>query len=246
MNATELYRAGRLDDAIQALGAALRNDPADVQRRSFLFELLCFAGEYDRAEKQLDILAGGGPQAEIGTLVYRGALHAERTRQEMFTSGRLPESGREARAVRGTLNGLSFEALADADPRLGARLEVLAGGQYLWIPLEHIESIRMEPPRQLRDLLWAPAIVRTGPSFRGVELGEVLVPVLTPLAWRHADDAVRLGRVTEWESLGDGAEAPAGQKLFLVDGEELPILEVRELLITPLDATQDPISNVLP
>lgn len=245
MNATELYRAGRLDEAIQALGAALRDDPADAQRRTFLFELLCFAGQYDRAEKQLEILADAGPDAEIGTLVYRGALNAERTRQEMFAGDRLPEGGRLPQPVSGTLNGQVFDSLTDADPRIGARLEVLAAGQYLWIPLQHIESIRMEPPRQLRDLLWAPAIVRTGPSFHGMELGEVLIPVLTPLAWRHADSAARLGRVTEWEALDDGSEVPLGQKLFIVDGEEVPVLELRELTITPIPAVPEQVSNVV-
>lgn len=244
MNATELYRAGRLDEAIQALGAALRDNPADAQRRTFLFELLCFAGQYDRAEKQLDILADGGPEAEIGTLVYRGALNAERTRQQMFESDRLPEGGPPVEPVSGTVDGKAFETLTDADPRIGARLEVLAAGQYLWIPLEHIESIRMEPPRQLRDLLWAPALVRTGPAFRGMELGEVLIPVLAPLSWRHADAEVRLGRLTEWEVLDDGTEVPVGQKLYLVDGEEVPILEIRELIITPVAAHQEQVPNV--
>jgi protein involved in temperature-dependent protein secretion len=47
-----------------------------------------------------------------------------------------------------------------------------------------------------------------------------------------------LGRVTTWEELADGAQAPVGQKLLLVDDEEFPILEVRELEITttPTDA----------
>jgi type VI secretion system protein ImpE len=246
MNATELYRAGRLGEAIQALGAALRDDPADVQRRTFLFELLCFAGEFDRAEKQLDILAGGGPEAEIGTLVYRGALNAERTRQEMFAEDRLPEGGPVPRPVGGTLNGQPFTSLVDADPRIGGRLELFAAGQYMWIPLQHVESIRMEPPRQLRDLLWAPALVRTGPAFDGLELGEVLIPVLSPLAGRHSDPEVRLGRVTEWEALDDGTEIPVGQKLFLADGEEVPLLELRELIIVPTPAPQaEEVSNVV-
>ena len=77
MNATELYRAGRLKEAVQALGAELRDNPADAKRRTFLFELLSFAGEYERALKQLDILAQQGPQAEMGTLVYRAAVQAE-------------------------------------------------------------------------------------------------------------------------------------------------------------------------
>jgi len=74
MNATELYRAGRLQEAVQALGAELRDNPADAKRRTFLFELLTFSGEYGRALKQLDILAQQGPQAEMGTLVYIGCM----------------------------------------------------------------------------------------------------------------------------------------------------------------------------
>jgi len=61
--------------------------------------------------------------------------------------------------------------------------------------------------------------------------GQVLLPAMTALAWTHADDAVRLGRVTEWEELEDGEEAPIGQKLLFVDDKVFPFLEVRELVI---------------
>jgi type VI secretion system protein ImpE len=229
-NPNDLYRAGKLDDAIQALGASLRDNPTDTQRRTFLFELLCFAGEYDRAEKQLDVLAQGGKNAMLGTLVYQGALHAERTRHDMFRTASYPR-GTPARPVAGTINGQPFTSLTDADPRIGARLEVYAAGQYTWIPFEHLVSIRMEAPKRLRDLLWAPAIVRPGAGFKNYDLGEVLIPVLAPLSSQHADREVRLGRVTEWEELPDGEQAPVGQKLWLIDGEEFPLLEVRELEI---------------
>ncbi|MBA4156458.1 MAG: tetratricopeptide repeat protein [Gemmatimonadetes bacterium] len=236
MNAAELYRAGRLDEAIEVLDVALRKDPTDVQRRTFLFELLCFAGKYDRAEKQLGVLAQSGKDAELGTLLYRSALHAERTRQEMFRTGELPLGGVTPRSVAGTLNGEPFEALLDADPRIGARLELFVAGQYTWLPFEHIESISLQPPKRLRDLLWAPAIVRPAPAFQQLELGEVLIPALTPLAWQHPEGDVRLGRVTEWEILDDERQTPVGQKLLLVDDEEFPILDVRELVITPVAA----------
>ena len=118
MNATELYQAGRLDEAIQALGAGLRSDPTDTRRRTFLFELLCFAGEYDRAEKHLDVLASSGKEADMGALLYRSALHAERTRQLMFMSGETLSRGKTPDPVAGTLNGHSFQSLTDADPRI--------------------------------------------------------------------------------------------------------------------------------
>jgi type VI secretion system protein ImpE len=232
MNATELYQAGRLDEAIAALGDALRGDPTDVRRRTFLFELLCFAGELDRAEKHLDILSSRGKDAELGALLYRSALHAERTRRGVFDPGGMPPSTAEPRKVKGTLNGEPFASMTDADPRVGARLEIFAAGQYTWLPLEQIATVSVQPPKRLRDLLWVPAIVRTSPDFLGVELGEVLLPVLSPGAHAHADPEVRLGRVTDVVSLDDGRMIPVGQKLFLVDDQEIPILEVRELVIT--------------
>ena len=64
MNARELYQAGQLTEAVQALGAEIRENPTDTKRRTFLFELLSFAGDYDRALKQLDILAQQGPAPE--------------------------------------------------------------------------------------------------------------------------------------------------------------------------------------
>lgn len=232
MNAQELFRAGRLNEAIDALGVELRDSPTDAQRRIFLFELLCFAGNYARAEKQLDVLAQKGADAAMGTLLYRSALHAEQTRQGMFLEGTYP-TGQSPRTVNGTLNGQPFQSLTDGDPRIGPRLEIFAAGQYTWIPLEQIASVRLGQPKRLRDLLWAPAQVRTSSEFRGIELGEVLLPALAPLSWNHDDDEVRLGRRTEWQAVGADAEAPIGQKLFLVDDQEFPLLELRELDIIP-------------
>lgn len=231
MNAAELYQKGRLDEAIEALGAALRDDPGDTRRRTFLFELLCFAGNYDRAEKQLDMLAREGKDAELGALLYRGAIHAERLRQQMFEPGGMPPSTGPAPLVAGTLNGIPFSSLEDGDPRIGARLELFVAGQYTWLPLSHVASLTIEPPKRLRDLLWTPVVVRAAAGAEDMELGEVLMPVLTPAAWKHPDPLVRLGRVTEVEDLADGNAAPVGQKLFLMDGGEVPLLEIRELLI---------------
>ena len=90
MNPHELYRAGRLTDAIKALSAELRDNPTDAKRRTFLFELLCFAGEYDRADKQLEVLGQAGPTSEMGVLLYRSALYAERQRQDLFRGVTFP------------------------------------------------------------------------------------------------------------------------------------------------------------
>ena len=137
-----------------------------------------------------------------------------------------------ARQFAGTLNGQPFESIVDADPRIGPRLELFAAGSYMWIPFEHIESIELQAPSKLRDLLWIPALVRTGPSFKDTELGEVLIPVQYPKSFAHENDNVRLGRETHWQEVEGGEPIPVGQKLFLVDGEEFPLLEVRKIEFT--------------
>ncbi|MBX9855769.1 MAG: virulence protein SciE type [Gemmatimonadaceae bacterium] len=228
MSVQSLFAAGRLKDAIDALGQELRSHPTDPARRAFLFELCSFAGEWDKAGRQLDVIAQGGEKAEAGTLLYRAAIMAERVREHMFDTGDFP-TGPAPEPVTGTLNGQPFSSIRDADPRIGARLEVMAGGRYLWIPFAHLAGVTMEPPARLRDLHWAPAHVAVGPGLRDQELGEVLLPALTPAAWRHSDDEIRLGRATDWDELPDGEFVPVGQKVLLVDDRHVPLLDVREL-----------------
>jgi type VI secretion system protein ImpE len=228
MDGLSYYRDGQLQLAITALGDELKKQPLDAKRRTFLFELLCFAGEYDRASKQLDILSDASKEATAGALLYRSALHAEKTRQEMFAKNELP-LGTTHPAPSGTLNGEEFTTLEDADPRIGAHLEAFIAGSYTWIPLAYVESVEMQPPKKLRDLLWAPAILHTTEDFRLQDLGEVLIPVLAPLSWKHPDDAVRLGRASAWEEDEKYGAVPFGQKLLMCGEEEVPLLELRNL-----------------
>lgn len=233
MSVQQLFQAGRLDDAIQALNAEVRDNPTDAKRRTFLFELLCFSGDFARAEKQLDILGSDGRNAEMGALLYHAALHAERTRHDLFSKKQFPTP--KNAAANGQLsvkiNGKPFLNLKDGDPRIGTNLEVFAAGSYMWIPFSLLTSIEIDPPKRLRDLLWLPARVRTSDKYEDRELGEVLLPVLTPFAGQSSDPAVRLGRATVWEESEDGEEVPVGQKILLADDEEWPILELRNVQI---------------
>lgn len=231
MNVQQLFQSGQLDEAVKALTAEVRDDPSDSKRRTFLFELLCFVGDYSRAEKQLEVLSQGGPQSEMGALFYRGALAAEKTRHEMFEKQDYPKPVADAAAphVTGTINGKTFHNLGDSDPRVGANLEVFVAGRYMWIPFSLLSSIHISPPKRLRDLLWLPAVVRPSAAFQGRELGEVLLPVLNPFSWRSADPAIRLGRATAWEQDGSEEAVPKGQKVILADDEEWPLLELRDI-----------------
>ena len=238
MTTNEYLRAGKLEEAIQSLNEQVRLDPLDVKTRTSLFELLCFSGEYDRAEKQLEVLAQNGRNAELGTLLYRAALHAERVRQDLFGKQEypMPKKHDGAGQILFSINGAAYHSLIDGDPRIGPNLEVFAAGSYLWIPFAMLNSIEVAPPKRLRDLLWLPARVRTSDKYEERELGEVLLPVLTPFAWQHPDRAVRLGHTTAWEETSNGEVLPHGQKILLADGEEWPLLELRNVQITTAQA----------
>src|SRR5258705_4901662 len=91
MNAQELYRAGNLADAIRAQTDEVRAHPADVERRSFLAELLCIAGNLERADKQLETLEQQSPKSATSIALLRQLIRAETTRREVHASGRAPE-----------------------------------------------------------------------------------------------------------------------------------------------------------
>lgn len=223
------YQMGELNQAVTALGEELRSNPLDSQRRTFLFELLCFAGEYDRAEKQLDVLANQAQgSASAGLLAYRSALHAQRTREAMFRAGSYPLARSEP-GGSGSCNGTPFGVFEDTDPRIAENLELFVAGSYTWVPLRFVQALSIEEPAHLRDLLWARGRITLVPDAPFQEMGEVFLPVLTPLAHKHPDGAVRLGRATVWAGRENGEQIPEGQKLFQVDDEELPFLDVRSI-----------------
>jgi type VI secretion system protein ImpE len=125
MTAKQLLDAAKVSAASNVLAARLRDYPTDTACRSSLFEMLCFSGQFDRAEKQLSLLAGGGKEAEMGAVLYYSALHAEKTRHELFRKQDFPSSP-VGPAPSGKLNGQQFKSIRDIDPVLGERLEVFA------------------------------------------------------------------------------------------------------------------------
>lgn len=231
MGVHELLSAGKLQEAIQSLGTELRDQPDDSRRRTFLFELLCFAGDYSRAEKHLSLLSDASPDAAMGALMYRSALSAERKRQAFFENRQYENLPPLPKWRPGTLNGEKFRCIEDIDPRIGPRLEVFIAGEYVWLPFAHIGSLTVGTPRYLRDLLWASASITAGPAMEGKDFGEVLMPNLYAFSSIHPRDEVKLGRETDWILAPvDPLEIPYGQKLFILDEERsIPILEVRSL-----------------
>ncbi len=261
MSAADDFQAGRLREAVAAQTEAVRQHPDDPARRVFLAELLCFAGDLPRADKQLDATAHLNPKLTPGISLLRNLIRAEQARQQFYSDGRLPEfleepspvfrlhleasiclregkpadasallAQAEAQRVRvsGTCDGTPFQGLRDLDDLTAPVLEVLAtNGNYYWIPIERVERVQCEAPRQPRDLLWrrAQLAVSGGPD------GEVYLPTLYAGAAAETDDGLRLGRRTDWRG-GDGAPVRGvGQRMLLVGGEARSILELRDLTV---------------
>jgi len=224
--AVGLFNEGRLTAAIDALGAALRVHPEDRRSRTFLFELLCFQGDHDRATACLDALCAlDSTMVEAGS-GYRSALMAQRARRTAWDSDTPPAGG--TLPVEGLLNGTRFHAISDADPRIGSKLETIIGGRYCLLPLVHLRKVQAEPPERLRDLFWIHASVWTGPEL-GDERLDVLLPAMAVGTEGSENEGVRLGRGTEWAVDRRGWDVCLGPKYLRCDDQEVPLLEVRSL-----------------
>jgi len=258
MNAGESFRAGRLREAIEAQGQEVKAHPGDPARRLFLFELLAFAGDLDRARKQADAIRHDDVALDAAVATYGALIEAERARRTLFLEGRPPaflaeppahvrlrlaavaalragrpaeaaaalaEANGAAPAVRGRLNGRPVDSLRDADDLFGTVLEVQAHGEYYWVPLEQVGSLAMNPPQYPRDLLWVRARLEAAGTA-----GEVFLPALYPGSHAGPDDALRLGRLTDWKGPegGGGPALGVGARVFWADDDEVGLLEWRE------------------
>jgi type VI secretion system protein ImpE len=258
MNAHELFKSGNLSSAIEAQTDEVRAAPGDQDKRLFLFELLAFAGDLDRAQRAIDALHYDDLQTEAARQGYRQLLDAERKRRQTFAQltppaffestpehattrlaalqelrgGRpaeavalLQKADQQVPAVQGVCNDRPFQGLRDGDDCLGSVLEVMARGNYYWVPFEQIQSLKMNPPRFPRDLLWAPAHL----EMRAAGAGEVFLPALYPGSHEATEPAAKLGRRTDWREGGPGPVTGIGAKTFLVGDEAMSILEWRQL-----------------
>jgi type VI secretion system protein ImpE len=214
---TQLNTAAELDTA--ALGMA------QMYRTALECEALrsqVFAG-------QRMPLIFGEPENWIALLVQAlGHL----VRGELDQAAALREQAYDqAPATSGTVDGQSFEWIADADSRLGPILEAIVNGRYYWIPFHRIQSIVVEAPVDLRDVVWLPA------HFTWSNGGELvgLIPSRYPGSEHSDEPAIRLARKTVWQQAGEAAAIGLGQRMLATDGGELALLDVRRIdLMAPL------------
>jgi type VI secretion system protein ImpE len=263
--AEDSFRQGDLPACLAALQGEVRRRPDDPRQRVFLVQVLMLLGQWERALNQLGVLqeldAGSLPMVHS----YGAAIQCERFRAGVFRGERSPlllgepepwmaemiqavgllskghaaeaaamrsSALERAPAIPGTLNDARFEWLMDADSRLGPLLEVNLQGGYYWVPLHRVREIRIEPPADIRDFVWIPA------QFTWANGGEAvgLIPTRYPGSETSTDDSIRLARKTEWLSASDDSAIGLGQRLFVTDQVEVPLLEVRSIKLEPQPA----------
>jgi type VI secretion system protein ImpE len=261
MSAAEAkLRAGDLSGCLDDLQGDVRRDPGNLRLRVFLAQLLMVTGEWDRAVTQLSLVGEMDASALPMVHTYGSAMQCERLRRSVFRGERSPlvfgdpepwiaaliealallGQGRteQANSLRqqaleaapttaGTVNGTQFDWIADADSRLGPVLELVLNGSYYWLPVHRVRRITIEAPADLRDFVWLPA------QFTWENGGEAmgLIPTRYVDSEDAADDALRLARKTEWRPIGEEAFSGIGQRVLATSAVEVPLLEVRELVL---------------
>ena len=91
MNASDLFKAGKLHEAIDAQTQEVKSHPTDHGKRLFLFELLAFAGNLDRARRQIEVVNYGEVELDTAVVAYRKILDAEHARRRLFREGLAPQ-----------------------------------------------------------------------------------------------------------------------------------------------------------
>lgn len=262
MNATELFESGKLQEAIEAQIREVKASPGNREARLFLFELLSFAGDIDRAEKQIGLIKYDDLRLQTAVEWYKALIAAERLRRQCFEEGLSPEfltqppehllirmealnrlredkpdeakvlldeANQRTPSVQGELNGKSFDMLRDWDDVCSSFLEVMAHGKYCWLPFEHIHEMTMKAPSAPRDLIWPLVRVRV----KEVGAIQVFVSAMYFGSWQQEDDLIKFGRVSDWKEYSNGLVQGLGSRLFLVGEDDIPLLDWRELKITP-------------
>jgi type VI secretion system protein ImpE len=234
-----LSAMGQWERALDQLNIAAQLDPsalamAQMYREALRCELLraeVFAGK--RSPMVL-----GQPEQWLALLIESTLMAG---RGQAAQAAELRVSAFDAAPTSpGSIDGVAFDWIADADMRLGPVLEAILNGRYYWIPFSRIRRIDIEKPEDLRDLVWLPA------HFEFANGGEAVgvIPTRYPGSEMSEDSTVCLARKTVWQEISRGVFHGLGQRLLATDQGEYPMMDVRSIQLTASVSTADPAAEV--
>ncbi len=249
---------GNLSAAVESALGLVKSNPTVYAARAFLFELSLFSGDWDRADRQLDVIGHQDANAAIGSLIYRQNLSAERDRIKFYSEGLRPETPetptpyvedlfkandliREGKTAEArelldkvederpafpcTINGEDFSDIRDYNEPTMCVFEAIVKDSYVWLPFESVKSIQFLERKSLRDIYWPQAEFELTNGTKG----ELFLSSLYVNTWKNSDDQIRLGRSVDWREAGDDIFIGEGTRIFTMDGEDKPILDITSI-----------------
>ncbi|RKT46288.1 type VI secretion system accessory protein TagJ [Thiocapsa rosea] len=219
---------GQWDRALSQLNVAGELDAGTLAMVSTYRDLLsCEALRAQVFAGERDPLVLGEP-AQWVALLFQALRLAAQGRVEH--SQALRERALEAApASSGRIDGEPFIWIADADGRLGPMLEIILEGRYSWVPFQHLRTLVLEEPTDLRDLVWAPAHITWANGGEAV----AFVPSRYPGSESSPDPRIRLARLTEWTEQGGELFTGLGQRMLTTDAGDYSLLATRRIEIDP-------------
>ena len=257
---TTLLASNDVAGTLQALKSEVRKGPRDPRLRTFLFQLFCITGEWDRALTQLQVVRDLDPAADPMVKTYQAAIRCEILREKVFRGERSPTVFGDP----GDWVPLLIEAnrlLATGEPGRAADLRDAAFGLAPTASVL-IEGVRSDwvadaDPRLGPIVeaviegryMWVPfarvKYVRVEPPadlrdqvwmparFTWTNDGEVvaLIPTRYPGSATSSDPLIQLARKTDWTELDENWSLPIGQRMLATDGGETALMDLRLLTL---------------
>jgi type VI secretion system protein ImpE len=215
---------GVWDRALTQLNVAGELDPAALPMvQTYRAALQCEALRVEVFGGKRAPLIFGEPTGWLALLIE--ALRLDASGDVAAATAARDKALNDAPATSGTVNGEPFEWFADADSRLGPTLEVVLNGRYYWIPFFRIKRIEIEPPSDLRDRVWMPAIFTWANDGQAVGL----IPARYVGTLVEKNSALWLAQLTEWVGGDEERARPVGQRMFASDANDYALFDVRVL-----------------
>jgi len=259
--ARERLREGNVQQALDQLKQDVRKAPRDPRLRTFLFQMFCITGEWDRALTQLTVAHELDPSTQAMMQTYQSAIRCEVLREKVFRGERTPtvfgdpgewvplliEANRLLAAGQGEeaarLRDRAFEAAPAAEAVLnGVACQWVADADPRLGPVIEavVEGKYMWIP--FHRVKWLnvdpPADLRDQvwmpAKFTWSNDGEAvaLIPTRYPGSATAADPAIQLARRTEWIDIDAHWSLPIGQRVLVTDLDETALMDVRKLSLT--------------
>ncbi|MEZ5428865.1 MAG: type VI secretion system accessory protein TagJ [Pyrinomonadaceae bacterium] len=256
--AKALLDAGDLNGAIEIALHTVKSSPTDITARTFLFELSCFAGNWERAGKQLDVIGQQSVDAMVGAQIYKQNLKAEQDRLLYFSEGVMPECLLTppkyvekllvvSNYIRNDKLSEARQVLDEAENERPAFSGKLNGEEFSdFRDCNDLTSSVFEAIVK-GSYTWLPfeqvqrikvLETKTLRDFYWMQAevemvngtkGEMFLPSLYVNSWKSEDDQIRLGRLADWRDIGEDIYVGEGLRIFQTQSGYKPLSEIEEI-----------------